>query len=313
ISNTQNNFVRVSGFRFENSDGQVGIISLIGPIFKARIDNVVFNKGDSAIVTNWIGSQATGPVYGVVDSSQFYNMTRPYFPTDIRATDVTNAGETAWAEFLNNESLFPGSEKMMYFEDDQFIWNSSLTAFNAQAALYGQYGGKAALRYNTMSGYCQYVDAHGDSPDYGTIYYELYNNKFIEDDTWCTQGDIVWMRGGRLIAHDNAFTGGSLPFRMSVYWTTDLAAHRLQNTYYWGNSWNGDTNQSSMTEVNDSGQTPSGYSASNILLNQQYFLNAPQPGQMYYPYKPYTYPHPLRLLGSNTVILSAPKNLRIVN
>jgi hypothetical protein len=212
---------------------------------------------------------------------------------DVRAGESI-WGTAAWSEFLGNESTFPGSDKMLYFEDNIFVWNSAMTATNTQGALYGGYGGKAAFRNNTFSGLCTYVDAHGDNPDYGTIYYEIYNNTFAEDDSWCSQGDIVWLRGGQMIAHHNAFTGGAIPFRMSVYWTTDLAAHRVKNTYYWGNTWNGNSTQAPLVIVNDSGQTPSGYSASNIILNGQYFLQAPQSGQMYYPYTPYTYPHPLR-------------------
>jgi hypothetical protein len=295
ISGTQNNFVRLSGFTFNNADGQTPIVLIVGPALQVRIDNIVFNKGDAAIGSNWIGAEATGPVYGVVDSSEFYNMVRPYFAMDIRFGEAA-WGKIAWTEFLINPTSFPGSAKMMYFEDNQFIWNSSNTAPNVQGALYGGYGGKAAFRYNSMSGLCTYVDAHGDDlqGDYGTIYYEIYNNTLAEDDSLCVQGDIVWMRGGQLIAHDNVFSGVSDPFRMSVYFTTDFPTRRVMNTYYWGNSWNGKTDQSSMVLVNDSGQTPPGYSASNIILNQQYFLNAPKLAQIYYPYTPYPYPHPLR-------------------
>jgi hypothetical protein len=186
--------------------------------------------------------------------------------------------------------------------------------------LYGQYGGKAVFRYNNFTGFCTYVDAHGDglpagsAQDTGTIYYEIYNNTFIENDTICIQGDIIWMRGGQLIAHDNSFTGPVIPFRMSIYFTTDIPSHRVQNTYYWNNVWNGITNQANLIAVNDSGQTPTGYSECNVLSNpgglcvdRDYFLHAPAAGQMYYPYTPYTYPHPLRQAPPQ-----APRNLQVV-
>src|SRR4029077_15501005 len=70
-------------------------------------------------------------------------------------------------------------------------------------------------------------------------------------------------------------------------------AHRVKNTYFWGNTANGDSNQSHIVGVRDSGQTSPGYSAAHIRLNIEYFLHAPQSGQMYYPYTPYAYPHPL--------------------
>ncbi|MFO1313544.1 MAG: hypothetical protein U1F41_15930 [Burkholderiales bacterium] len=293
IKKTQSTPVRLSGFTFNNSDNQSPIVLIVGPAFKVRIDNMVFNKGDAAVGSNWNGAGATGPVYGVVHSSEFYNTKRTYFAMDVRSGESI-WGSTAWAEFSAAPTTFPGSEKMMYFEDNAFVWNSSNTDPAVQGALYGQYGGKAAFRRNTFNGLCTYIDAHGDKPDYSTIYYEIYDNTFVEDQTLCKQGDIVWLRGGQMIAHGNTFTGSSVPFRMSVYWTTDLAAHRVMNTYYWGNTWNGSTVQSSLVVVNDSGQTPAGYSASAIKLGAQFYLQAPQSGQTYFPYTPYTYPHPLR-------------------
>jgi MYXO-CTERM domain-containing protein len=285
---------RLSGMRFDSLDDQTPIVALVGPISAARIDHCLFSKGDTAIGTNALGDpyKGAGPVYGVVDHCAFYNMVRPYFAMDIRAGE-SSSGETAWTE-----GIFPGTDRMMYFEDDQFIWNAELTAPNAQGALYGQYGGKAAFRHDTFTGFCTYVDAHGDNPDQGTIYYEIYDNTFTEDDALCIQGDIAWQRGGQWMIHDNTFVGPSLPIRMSVYWTTDAVAHRVRNTYIWGNTKNGDPDQASLAAVTDSGQTPAGYSAANIRLDQEYFLHAPESGQTYFPYTPLAYPHPLVAAGS---------------
>ena len=81
--------------------------------------------------------------------------------------------------------------------------------------------------------------------------------------------------------------------KMSVYWVNDTVGHRVKNTYVWGNSLNGNTNQSAIAMVGDSGQTPPGYSAANIRLDQEYFLHAPTSGQTYFPYTPLVHPHPL--------------------
>jgi hypothetical protein len=283
---------RLSGIRFDSSDGQSPIVALAGPISKARIDHCVFNKGDAAIGTNFLSAPGSGPVYGVVDHCQFINMQRPYFAMDVRV------GEDSWGTTAWTEGIEPGSDKMMYFEDNQFVWNMDMTDDNGQGALYGQYGGKAAFRHNNMTGFCTYVDAHGDGPDESTMYYEIYNNTFMEDLSLCIQGDIAWQRGGQWIIHDNTFVGVSTPIRLSVYWTTDKLEHRVKNTYIWGNSWNGNTDQSALAEVADSGQTPDGYSAANIRENQEYFMHAPTAGQVYHPYAPYTYPHPLTSIGS---------------
>ena len=297
-SGTADKSFRLSGIRFNNSDHQTPVIALVGPIYRVRIDNVIFNKGDVAIGTNYYfsGYRGTGAVYGVVDHSSFYNMSRPYFAMDVRD------GEGYWGAKAWTESIIPGSEKMMYFEDNQFIWDSNLTDGIAQGGLYGSYGGRAVFRHNTFSGLGTYIDAHGDGQggsgqvaDPGTIYYEIYNNTFVEDDSHGYQGNIMGQRGGQWIVHDNIFTGSAKPITMTVYYTSDAVAHRVMNTYFWGNSWNGNSDQSALAAVTDSGQTPAGYSATNIKLDQQYFLHAPQSGQTYYPYTPYTYPHPLQM------------------
>jgi MYXO-CTERM domain-containing protein len=288
-SGTEDKPFRLSGIRFNSSDEHTPIVALVGPISAARIDHCLFDKGDAAVGTNALGDphKGTGPVYGVVDHCQFRNMTRPYFAMDLRAGE-SSSGTIAWTE-----GIFPGSDRMMYFEDDEFVWNAELTAPNAQGALYGQYGGKAAFRHNSFSGFCTYVDAHGDNPDEGTIYYEIYDNTFTEDLSLCIQGNIAWQRGGQWIIHDNTFIGEQLPIRMSVYWETDKPEHRVQNTYIWGNTKNGDPDQAALAAVTDSGQTAVGYSAEHIRLDQEYFLHAPEEGQTYYPYTPLTYPHPL--------------------
>lgn len=302
MSGAGDSLVRVSGFRFNSNDGDVPL-KMVGPMSKVRVDHCYFNKGDS-IRSNDTDKTATGPVYGVVDNCTFWNMTRCYYAMDCRNGDY-NWGTAAWDEFIGNEATFPGSNKMLYFEDCSAGWDAGLPG-NVQGFLYGGYGGKACVRYCSMDKMYTYIDAHGDTPDYGTIYYEIYNNTMIEDNAFGSQGDILWSRGGQLICHDNVVTGASEPYRMSVYTESDLAAHRVKNTYFWGNSWNGDTTQSSQVFVNDSGQTSAGYSAANIRLNYEYFLRQPTTGDVFYPYTPYTYPHPLR----SETLLSAPAHLR---
>ena len=115
-------------------------------------------------------------------------MKRAYYAMDCRTNDASTPteltpgnrdGAAAWQEFLANPASFPGSEKMMYFEDNQFIWDANITDQNTQGALYGSYGGKCCFRYNTCTGGDYYVDAHGDYPSNSTIYYEIYNDSFV--------------------------------------------------------------------------------------------------------------------------------------
>lgn len=292
-TNPGDNLVRLSGIRFNNADQMPVIVHIAGPAYKVRVDNCYFNKGDCGVGTNdFRVQQGNGPVWGVVDHCQFYNMKRPYYAMDERVGTVANQLTPAWRDFLANPSSFPGSQKMMFFEDNQFVWDANMTDKNGQCALYGSNSGMCCFRYNTVTGSDYQIDAHGGVGD-GTIYYEIYNNTFIKGNFNGGQGLSCWNRGGQWIVHNNTFTNTSFPFAMSVYFTYDSAECRTKNCYFWGNTWNGNGNQSSMVAVRDSGQTPAGYSASNIRINQEFFLNAPQPGQPYYPYKPYTYPHPL--------------------
>jgi hypothetical protein len=298
-NNTGSNFVRISGFRFNSSDNQNPIVAFGGPAYRIRVDHCYFNKGDTAIGTNNNNMRGNGPVWGVVDHCQFYNMKRPYYAMDCRVNDSSFPppdydGNAAWAEFLADPESFPGSEKMMYFEDNQFVADSNMTDPGVQCPLYGSYGGKCCFRYNTMTGADAAVDAHGDNPGQSTIYYEIYNNTFNYGTFAGPQGNAFGQRGGRWIVHDNTF---NYPYtnviRLLVYWTTDAAAHRVQNSYFWGNTAHGSSVQSSLVSVQDSGQTPPGYSAAHIRQNIEYFLHPPQSGQTFYPYTPLVHPHPL--------------------
>jgi len=293
---TGDTLTRLTGFTINSSDNMNVIVHMAGPATKFRVDNCVMNKGDTAVSTNDFRVQTgTGPVYGVVDHCSFYNFKRPVYPMDNRVGDSTTNGSytKAWNEFLAAPGSYPGSGKMMFFEDNRYIWNSNNTDNNTQGAMYGGYSGKACFRYNVVTGTDYKIDAHGGLGD-STIYYEIYNNNFSGPTYFAgAQGFSCWQRGGRWIAHDNDFNNANFPFFMSVYFTYDTPIMWVQNSYFWNNRWNGGTDQSKMVAVRDSGQTPAGFSAANIKLNQQYFLRPPQSGELFYPYSPYVYPHPL--------------------
>jgi hypothetical protein len=302
-SGTGSNFFRLSGFRFnslDNTGSEYSVIVIIkGPATSFRVDNCFFDKGDCAIGCNYMFQRGSGPTYGVIDHCTFLNMKRPAFPMDCRTSDHAVPG---WPEYDGQTAWEtppePGTEKMVFWENCLFKTDGNLTDVNAQGALYGQYGGKACFRYNTCEGLI-WVDAHGDSPNYSTQYYEIYNNTFNVGVGG--QPSSIWMRGGIAIVHDNTFNGGPKPFRMSVYWTTDVRriGYQGRDTFYWGNKYGG-ASQSEQVFVSDSGQTPAGYSAANIREGQEYWLSAPVAGQWCYPYTPYTYPHPLISGGSVT-------------
>jgi hypothetical protein len=303
---TVDNLIRMSGFRF-NCSGVTNPIMIIGKASKVRIDNCYFEKGDSPIVCNYMGSNATGRVAGVVDHCTFHNIER-LFICDVRQTDGV-WGATSWAEGVQ-----PGSAAMLYFEDNQFIYDADLTnqSGSPDATFYGQYGGVCVIRHNTFSGYqYSYIDAHGDNPGYSTLYYEIYQNSFTAGGAGPVSGFFENQRGGKRIHWGNTFTGSFTPVELIKYWSTDVRV--VSNTYFWGDTWNTgsstDTNEADMVAVvNGNGVVSSDF----IKLGQQYFLAAPKTGQIFYPYTPLVYPHPLVNAVPNQNSPAAPTSLRIV-
>lgn len=328
--NTGNNRVRISGFRFNQAAGQFSVISFAGPSYKVRVDHCYFNHGDNAVATNfYLTEKGNGPVWGVTDHCQFYNMKRPYYAQDVRQVDPLPSpgihgngyGNAAWSE-----GIHPGTEQMMFFEDNNLALNEYVDS--VQGVVYGTMGGKMTFRHNAITGYSYIIDAHSDANDEAsTCYYEIYENTITEG---CVAGNVcqgllMWQRGGQWIVHDNNFTASSPIHAMSVYFGADTPAHRVKNTYAWGNKVNGvAANISSVRDSaptcnqnnpntcpgltwccnyppgvcsNYNGQTCGGFSSDSIKVNQQFFNSAPAFGQTYYPYAAYTYPHPLTNTG----------------
>jgi len=128
--------------------------------------------------------------------------------------------------------------------------------------------------------------------------YEIYNNTYSEGDLYLAQGVMMYLRGGQHLVHDNTFnTTNDFPISLTVYYSTDLIAHRIKNTFVWNNVWNAHgVNQGAATQVQVASDTNG-----TLTLNTDYFLRAPQAGDIYYPYTPYTYPHPLR--GTSTTLM----------
>src|SRR5262245_15246967 len=154
--NTGDNFVRISGFRFNSADSAFGVLGFVGPSHKVRVDHCYFERGDNAVGAN-LTSRGSGPVWGVIDHCVFHNMVRPYFAMDLRVGDIAIGGPNGEhaAEYDGavawTEPILPGSDHMMYVEDNTMIWNTvgGPPPGGAQCALYGQYGGRCCFRYNT--------------------------------------------------------------------------------------------------------------------------------------------------------------------
>jgi len=319
ISNTGDNPVRISGdtgtvpdtckstgascgLRIMNAQDpsfQKTDFAITGPARKFRIDHIYANQSDSFLCSNCGG--ASGQAWGVVDHSWIQNFGRAYFAQDRRSADGP-FGQAAWTEFTGHEASIAGSGQMVFFEDNTFTYNEQLPGGQWQATVYGQYGGKGVFRYNTFQNAGHYFDAHGDlSPatnGYGTILYEIYNNTFASDGPYNQEGKLMYLRGGQFLIHDNAFTSSAQIIQLTVYYSTDLTAHRVQNTFIWNNTINGSAQTSSIVDIETSN---GGY--------PQYYLRAPTTGDVYAGYTPYTYPHPLRGGGSRGSLPATPTGL----
>jgi len=308
----------MSGFRF-NCKGTTNAIGIIGKCSKARIDNCYFDYGDSPICTNYIGWNATGRVAGVVDHCTFHNIERLLI-CDIRGTEQAykTGGAGWWGGTSWNEGVQPGTATMLYWEDNQFVYDSNVAnqPGNVDATFYGDYGGVAVIRHNTFSGYAlNYIDAHGDqvtSNNYGTVYFEIYNNTFTRGNAsgtgGATQGYFENQRGGMRIQWGNNFNGTVIPVVLMKYYSNDITV--ISNTYYWGDKWNSDTSEADMVSV-PSGVGYLGNTYPGVNLKQNYFFARPQPGQAFHPYTALTYPHPLVAGAGSATRPSPPASLRV--
>jgi hypothetical protein len=307
----------MSGFRF-NCKGVTNAIGIIGKASKARVDNCYFAYGDTPLCTNYIGWNATGRVAGVVDHCTFYNIQR-LFVCDIRKTEQAyKIGGAWWGGAAWNDPPRPGTTDMLYWEDNTFTYDSNVSTNtgNPDASFYGDYGGTAVIRHNTFTGYgLNYIDAHGDqvtSHNYGTLFFEIYNNTFTRGTAsgarGATQGYFANQRGGMRIQWGNTFNGSVTPVVLIKYYENDITV--ISNTYYWGDKWNNETNVADMVSI-PNGRGYLGKTYPGVDVNRNYFLAPPQPGQTFYPYTPLAYPHPLVAGNGGATRPSAPTSLRV--
>jgi hypothetical protein len=188
--------------------------------------------------------------------------------------------------------MLPGTIHNVYVEDNLFLYDSAYPkpspgpyGAGGDAAIYGNPGGgSAVIRYNTFTGYnATYLDAHGDvnGQDCEKLY-EIYKNSFIHDNygaggSYSPVGD---QRGGSWIVWGNT-VGGTFANGVELLNYYGTNGHPVKNTFVWDNNFGAYT------------ASPGIVTMPEPVLNRDYFLHAPQPGQAFYPYAPYVYPHPL--------------------
>src|SRR5712664_3274198 len=133
------------------------------------------------------------------------------------------------------------------------------------------------------------------------------NSVVIEDNVFFTDGEInaveqlFTLRGGRHIWFDNKITTGGGGFIQLWDEVHLLDFQTIQDSYFWNNTFNGAVEQGPLP-VNPT------YPYSG-LMNVQYFMHAPQPGQAFYPYMALVYPHPLVTPPTNPITQVSPSSL----
>lgn len=325
--------VRITGIHFRFSTNNPGgrAIQIDGrrdgsfAITKIRIDNCRFEKGTRTVhVVGW--------TEGVIDNNEFLNCNI--------AVGLTGDDDNSWTRPIQ-----AGTSRSMFIEDNGFtIDNAADREPNEQ--IYHQQGARSVVRYNTFDGTAYtngnswVFDTHGNWGSPITQYrgqpiLEVYNNTVNVYKT----SRYMYIRGGSVIVHSNVFAaavGSPVVFVLTEEegWTSGgpwcpacpvdtqwPAQDQIFNSFFWNNTSNG----AAVTTVYLSG----GNATEFIQEDRDYFMHAPQStggrstfvgaagGSMtfssaganaYYPYIPYTYPHPLR----EEVAVAAPQGLRVL-
>jgi hypothetical protein len=282
--------VRISGICFNNARGSTQPTLILNSKLTAfRVDHCWFTFGKRAI-------KPDGWCYGVVDHCTFHNC-------DIAVGPVGD-DDFAW-----ERPVEPGSTNCVCIEDNIFFFdNLSPQVLNEQ--VYHQEGTRTIIRHNIFdgSGYTagnsSFIDAHGNINYYtgnpntdlrGTILVECYSNVFH-----AYQGfQLTGFRGGTLFVFGNSLMcDTTTPIAFGVTeeegWQTLLfnplrtnwpGQDQITNSYFWDNTLNG----LPVADVNVSNTNDFTF----IKQGRDYWMHAPNATNVYYPYTPLQYPHPL--------------------
>ena len=301
------------------------------PYTKIRIHHNKFEKGTRVVhISGW--------VYGVADHNEFLNCNMCV------AFDGDN--NYSWSRAIE-----AGTVNAFFIEDNNFTFDANLTSY-VQQPIFHQQGARSVTRYNTFdsrttASTIEFVDNHGNNNLYtgtgkdfrGQPIIEFYNNTIRAGSCY----RFADLRGGSNLFHNNTITteksstcpialreeeGAPTTNIISPPRTKWSAQDQVTNSFFWNNTVNGKPLPVVTWNKEDS---------IFIQQNRDYFLHEPQgnggvstyrllPGasniiflesdpNAYYPYKQYTYPHPLTKgeIPKEEPAINKPSNFRIVN
>lgn len=321
--------VKVVGFTINLGSYSTPAFYLNGDMTQLAIGNNSITAGAS-----YHTYQAGGRAYGVIYNNTFKNSKITF---DLTGNNNTSWAETITAGSGNSDTLyiegnsFIRDNSLACADNLQNHLESSQGA--RYVARYNTFDGTAWCggTYNHID---PHIMPHGDNPNDGTTrgspILEYYNNYST------TVRAYYWvMRGGSIVAHDNIIKGSYLPDGNNIFglreedcesgyknWSTWPAKDQIFNSFFWNNYTNDAKTQTAVPFL-----WP-GTSSSVVVVNKDYFLHAPQSSggaetlynsgtssytyvdashkmtwdggvaNAYYPYTPYTCPHPLAGSGS---------------
>ena len=312
--------VRITGIRFNSSVGQNGELNSIstqGPyggswgMTQLRIDHCYFYGGMRTLFFRY-------RINGVVDHNTFHDCAY--------ITEHYGDDDFAWQRVGTPQF---GTSDAIFFEDNMIIADTGIGFFDTLSDQ--NTGGKLVWRHNTfdVTAYTgvfgSLIGEHGNQAYWqghddwlrGGIMHEFYNNTV----RFGTAFRIIWFRGGRNIVANNTFIG-TITSRLISFdeeegyggsgihppRTTWPGEDQVNNSFFFGNTLNGNPVNSSLIGTWDSRSDP------YIRVNRDYWLQAPsgltvttypQPGYPSLPnyplpynpavtsWTPYIYPHPL--------------------
>ena len=345
ISLTSDVPVRISGFYFKQTTNDDGyrLLQVSGKtdgsfaLTKLRIDNNKFEKGSRTV-------QVNGWVEGLIDNNTFINCNISVGITgdnDYSWSRPIIAG-TSNALFIEDNTFITTNDtdrlpnQMIYHQEGartvtRYNTFDSTAYTNGDSSHFDSHGN---LRYYS-------VESMRGQP-----ILEIYNNEFKAHHSY----GAFDIRGGSSLIHDNTFTTVTGAYRIEFWeeeaWSTLLfnpldtewpAEDQVTDTFFWANTVNGVT----VTDDNIATYLLRDFPVDYIFIRDGYELFAHEPAanggkstytdrpgaagnstdgtlsfssegaNAYYPYTPYTYPHPLRTEVYDIVAPAAPSGLAV--